>query len=476
MYKKAGIKMSLFATIPGSFFSVLSSGNKEIYLDAIMLLHQMFKYELNIRVDDYLTSLIAQIEDKEFTPEADDDATEGSLTPNVKARLILNRLVKTGWVDKEFLDGSFIEIITPRDYAIQVMKLLSELNDHTLHEYNSLVFATYSSLKQAKEEHRGQMYEAVLSAKANTERLTFELKSLYHGIRSYLRRIQEQSDVNILLKNHFEEYKRMSDRIYHPIKTMDSIHRYMAPIQGILSDVLADEELMDNMRSRAMTIRKYESHEEASQEIITLIDYVLDVYQSVGGIVNEIDRKHSTYTKSSIDKIQYLMTADQSIKGKLVELLKGYAQSTNTARSKIGEMLERNVRVNRQEFLDGKSLYHKNVRSRRVNLNPLEISDNQTFSDSAMAGMLQQIKKGYPIARIRAYVDSLFASGNSEVSSETIPVDNDTDFILLILAIVRANERGMTYKVQMKEGRHEKNGYTIPNLTISRKVAKHLVE
>jgi hypothetical protein len=320
------------------------------------------------------------------------------------------------------------------------------------------------------------MYEAVLSARANTEQLTYELKSLYHGIRSYLRRIQEQSDVNVLLKNHFEEYKRMSDCIYHPIKTMDSIHRYMAPIQEILSDILADEELMSGMRSRAMTIRRYEHDDEARQEIISSIDYVLDVYQSIGGIVNEIDRKHSTYTKSSIEKIQYLMTADQSIKGKLVELLKAYANSSCIERSEIGGMFERNIRVNRQEFIDGKSLYHKNVRSRRVNSDPLEITDDNAFSGTAMAGMLKQIKIGYSVARIHAYVNSLFIEGQSSISSETIPIYNDTDFILLILAIVRANERGMDYKVQMNNGRLNRNGYRIPNMTIRKREAEHCVE
>ena len=352
------------------------------------------------------------------------------------------------------------------------MKLLNELSDHSIHEYNSLVFATYSGLKQAKNEHQSQMYEAVLSAKSNTEQLEYELRSLYHGIRGYLRSIQEQSDVNLLLKNHFEEYKRMADRIYHPIKTMDSIHRYMAPIQNILADILADDELMSGMRERAMSIRKYESSDDAHREIIYAIDYVLDMYQSVGGIVNEIDRKHSTYTKSSIEKIQYLMTADQSIKGKLVELMKTYATALGNKRSELGEMLERNIRVNRQEFIDGKSLYHKNIRSRRTNVEPLEIVKDETFSDSLMANMVEHIKNGYPVARIRAHVDSLFKNGASSVRSEEIIINTDTEFILLILAIVRANERGTNYKVEINKGRVERNGYRIPDMIISQQEAK----
>ncbi|EHL05498.1 hypothetical protein HMPREF0322_03848 [Desulfitobacterium hafniense DP7] len=468
--------MGLFDVVPNNFFSVLVSGNKEVYVDALMLLHQLFKFELNIRVDDYISSLISLLEDKAFVPEDDDEMPESSLTPSGKARLILNRFVKTGWVDKEFLDGSFVEIITPRNYAISVMKLLSELGDKSLHEYNSLVFATYSSLKQAKNEHESQMYEAVLSAKANTEQLEYELRRLYHGIREFLRSIQEQNDVNLLLQNHFEEYKKMSDRIYHPIKTMDSIHRYMAPIQNILSDILADEKLMRIMRERAMTIKKYDEGAEAEEEILSAIDYVLDAYQSVGSIINEIDRKHSTYTKSSIEKIQYLMTADQTIKGKLVELLKTYADAKSEERNALGDMFEKNIRINRQEFVDGKSLYHKSIRSRRVHTTPLPIDQDNAFSDLAMAGMLEQIKNGYPVARIRAYVDRLFAHGAESVRSEDVPLNSDADFILLILAIVRANDKGMPYRVQMGEGRIERNGYRIPNMIISKKGGKHHVE
>ncbi|MDO5389367.1 MAG: DUF5716 family protein, partial [Clostridia bacterium] len=215
--------MAVFDIIPANFFSVLVSGNREIYVEAILLLHQMFKFELNIRVDDYISALISLQEDKEFNPEEDDELPEGSLTLSGKARLILNRFIKTGWVEKEFLDGSFVEIITPQSYAIPVMKLLSELEDGEIQEYNSLVFSTYSGLKQAKVEQEAHMYEAILSAKANTEQLEYQLRSLYHSIRGYLRNIEKHKDVNELLKNHFESYKQMSDRIYHPIKTMDSI-------------------------------------------------------------------------------------------------------------------------------------------------------------------------------------------------------------------------------------------------------------
>jgi len=468
--------LKLFDVVPGNFFSVLSSSNREIYFDALMILHEMFKFELNIRVDDFISSLISILEDRSFELEEDDETQEGGLTLSGKARLILNRFVKTGWVDKEFLDGSFIEIITPRSYAIAVMKAISDLGNSSLQEYNSLVFATFSGLKQAKMENESHMYEAVLSAKANTEQLQYALRTLYHGIRGFLRGIVEQQDVNLLLQDHFGEYKKMSDRIYHPIKTMDSVHRYMGPIQSFLTDILADDALMETMRDRAISIKKYDDEAAADEEIIKAIDYILDAYQTVGDLVSEIDRKHSIYTKSSIEKIQYLMTADQTIKGKLAELLKTYASTKDDKRDQLAEIMEKNICINRQEFFDSQSLYHKNVKSRRVNRTPLTIELDDSFTDFAEEYFMEQIKKGYSTAKIRAFVDNLFSEGASRIEAKNIEISGDSDFILLILAVIRESDRGMPYTVEIGKGRIQQNGYAIPNMTIIKKEVPSNVE
>jgi len=187
--------MKLFDVVPANFFSILSSVNREIYYDALMILHDMFKFDLNIRLEDYIASLINILEDRAFELDEDDEAQEGGLTPSGKARFILNRLIMTGWVDREFLDNSFIEIITPRNYAIPVLRLLSELGENTVLEYNSLVFSTYSGLKQAINENNQHLYEALLSAKANTEQLQYALRTLYHGIRGFLRGIAPRNEV-----------------------------------------------------------------------------------------------------------------------------------------------------------------------------------------------------------------------------------------------------------------------------------------
>lgn len=80
------------------------------------------------------------------------------------------------------------------------MRLLREITDEGMTEYNSLVFSTYSALNQAMAENQDRMYEAVIIAENNTEKLDYELRSLYHGIRGHLKNIRDNNDVNFLLK------------------------------------------------------------------------------------------------------------------------------------------------------------------------------------------------------------------------------------------------------------------------------------
>ncbi|MCL1804875.1 MAG: DUF5716 family protein [Clostridiales bacterium] len=433
-----------------------------------MLLHRAFQFELNIETGDYISALIGLLENRSYEIEDDDEVAEGGLTLSAKARLILNRFVAAGWVDREYLDGSFTEVITPRTYAIQVMQLLHDLSDDQTREYNSLVFSTYSGLKEARDNQPHQMYEAVVNAKANTEKLVYELKKLYHGIRGYLRKIQGHRDVNVLLRDHFDEYKALADRIYHPIKTMDSVYRYMAPIREIITGAIGDSGRMAEMRKRAMTIRRYDSEEEAGREIIGDMDYILDVYQSLGAIVAEIDKKHSNYTKLSIDAIRYHMSADQTIGGKLVSLLKGFAASRGDDQARLYDRMERKLRINRQEFIDGRSLWHRNVKSRRISVDPLAISAEARLSEKEAERQLKFMRADYSLLRIRQYMDALFGDEDF-LSTEGVDIPGDREFILLLLSAIRAGERDTNFSVKPGIGSLDINGYRIPKLTFSRK-------
>lgn len=464
--------MNLFKRIPERFFSVLASPNRRLYWVALVTLHRQLEYELNVPADDYRTALGAALADMELADEAELDERERILLhePNGKARMIIHRLQETGWLDIEYRDTTFEEVIAPRDYADRIIRLLIDLENAEEKEYNSLVFASYSALKQAYTERSDRLYEALMSAKRNTNELINDLKSLYNNIRYYHQSIGDAVDVNQLLRDYYDEYKSMIDRIYHPIKTMDSLPLYRQPILDILDGILLDDDLLERAAERMVKQRPETEYADAEKELKQTIYKLMEAYSTVQDIVQQIDRKHRAYTRESVDSIKYRMSADHSIQGKLTELLQFYSASQNSPMEEPAlALLQDGIQCDKQAFADKNSLWHPNRKADRVPIEPRKVKTvNAEDEASLMASMHQSLKKRYSIIQARHYITQALQE-QDEIHTEDLPLDMDAQFIMLLIAAVRSTDQASPYTIEFLPGELERNGYLIPNMRITKK-------
>ena len=461
--------MNLFKRIPERFFSVPASPNRRLYWTALVTLHRQLEYELNIPADDYRTALGAALADMELADEAELDEQEQTLLhePNGKARMIIHRLKETGWLDIEYRDGTFEEVVAPRDYADHIIRLLIDLENTEDKEYNSLVFASYSALKQAYSERSDRLYDALMSARRNTNELVNDLKSLYHNIRYYHQIIGDAIDVNQLLHDYYDEYKSMIDRIYHPIKTMDSLSLYRQPILDILEGILLDGELMDRAAERMVKQRPGTTYADAENELKQTVYKLLEAYSTVQDIVKQIDRKHRAYTRESVDSIKYRMSADHSIQGKLTEMLQYYAASQNSPQEDAAlTLLQNGICCGRQAFADKNSLWHPNRKADRVPIEPRKVAPVSAEEEADLiTSMNQSLKKRYSVLQARRYLEQAMQD-RDEIHTADLPLDADAQFIMLLIAAVRSTDQSSPYTIEFLPGEVDRNGYTVPNMRI----------
>lgn len=465
--------MKLFEKIPASFFSILASPNREVYWAALVTLHHLLEYDLNIPVEDYCIALGDKLSDMELTVEDSLDEEEQHLIrqPNGKVRWIIHRLKRAGWLDTEYREGSFEEVIAPRDYADQMIRLLLELEQAETKEYNSLVFSTYSGLKQAYEEKSDRMYEALLTARRNTTELLQDLKSLYHNIRYYHQIIGQAVDVNQLLHDYYDEYKGMLDRVYHPIKTMDSLPHYRQPIIDILNALLVDDEIMERAAGRMVQLHPDEELVQARRILDRYVQELLSSYSNVGDILRQIDRKHRAYTRESVDSIKYRMSADHSIAGKLTELLRAYAETAaGKPRETLLSWMQDGIQCENQAFTDGGSLWHPTVRSRRIGAPDRIVQDPSPEEERELLQSFQMDRgRKYSVSRAWKYLEQVLKNRDS-ITSEELVLEQDDQFIWLLLAAVRSTDRNAPFSVEFLSGDAENNGYHIPKMRIYRKL------
>lgn len=470
--------MRLFEVLPQNLFSILTSKNKEIYTEALFILRKAFKQEMSISKSDVVVMLISSLDERMLEldmsdeEEVIDDKLEDAdtITLSSTAHYILRRLRDTGWIEVEYQMDSFEENITLPDYTIKIINLLNSLTVESVKEYNSYVYSTYSALKIADQERDEFVYNALLTAYDNTVLLIDELKTLHNNIRRYHQALNEYATVNDVLKGHFDEYKGLiMDRIYHPLKTLDSVPRFKIPIVKILSKWLTDNILRDKMLEQAILRGKYKTKEAASEDIIMKISEISDAYEKLDEMLDDIDRKNSAYTNASIEKMRYLINSDRSIKGKIIELLKSISQNPKEITGISIEEMGKAVVLFKQAYMDERSLYVRAARNKKKDGKPMEIkSGSDETGEQALAEFIQKAKNTYSHTRIMNFVKDLMEESDI-AAMEDIDVNDDETFIMLMLAVLRNDEKGAFYKVEFLEGYLEKDGYRLPKLLFIRK-------
>ena len=457
--------MNIFNKIPENFFSILVSKNKNIYIDALFVLREAFKQEMTISRENIISRLINNLEDEFYQEDfSEEDETNELKDNNIssKAYFLLRKLKWAGWVEFEMQTDSFEENVIIPDYAIKIIDLLYSIVEEKQVEYNSYVFATYSSLKLASIE-KGETYNAIITAYNNTVQLINELKSLYNSLGRFHRKMCNQDNINEAINEHFFEYKEYSDEMIFPRFTRDSVPRYKSPIRDMLSDILADKERLENTINIASKNSKYKSREEAEDDILNKIRTVLEVYENIDSTMNQIEQKNTDYVRASVKRIQYLLTNDKELKGKLVNILK------NSKHEKVLEQMEKEVKLLRQEYISKDSIYLRSSNDKRKQGNPIALKETKELDSKTLYDFAKSLENLYSNKKINDFMSKNFKD-RPFINSNEIELKSVEDLILLILATIKADKSGKSfYYFEDSDEIINNNGYRIPNIKFIRR-------
>lgn len=457
--------MNIFNKIPENFFSILVSKNKNIYIDALFVLREAFKQEMTISRENIISRLINNLEDEFYQEDfSEEDETNELKDNNIssKAYFLLRKLKWAGWVEFEMQRDSFEENVIIPDYAIKFIDLLYSIVEEKQVEYNSYVFATYSSLKLASIE-KGETYNAIITAYNNTVQLINELKSLYNSLGRFHRKMCNQDNINEAINEHFFEYKEYSDEMIFPRFTRDSVPRYKSPIRDMLSDILADKERLENTINIASKNSKYKSREEAEDDILNKIRTVLEVYENIDSTMNQIEQKNTDYVRASVKRIQYLLTNDKELKGKLVNILK------NSKHEKVLEQMEKEVKLLRQEYISKDSIYLRSSNDKRKQGNPIALKETKELDSKTLYDFAKSLENLYSNKKINDFMSKKFKD-RPFINSNEIELKSVEDLILLILATIKADKSGKSfYYFEDSDEIINNNGYRIPNIKFIRR-------
>ena len=431
--------MKFFEAVPDELFSPLASPNRALYADALDVLYTAYREKLKLPEDMLYSMLRSRLEQQlaEATFEGEDIDEDELRDISGRARFLIRKLGSKGWFEKE-RGTDFREYITVPGCSSRLLELFHALREDTPARGYSYVFGTYSTLKVAHESDN--VYDkmaAVYGAYDNTRALINLLQMVYHNVKHYFQMQIDMHNVGEVLASHFDDFgQKVMEAYIRPLKIKDSVPKYRISIQNVLNDWAENDELLIAMANAALADRRGDTPENCRADLLRKIYWIQECYDNLErDYLDEIDAQVRRYTRAATQKIENLTNRDQNIRGNLHTVLTALSRNRRAA-----------------DLVD--------------TIQPVFRLYEQTCLSAAKAAAL--LRSEYGRGAIAAYVQGWL--GESDVCrSEDIPLENDKDYVMSLLAVLTGGDRSADFTVQELDGERRENGYAIPELQISRK-------
>lgn len=484
--------MNLFDKLPENFFSVLSRKYKAVYSFALLTLFETLKtYKTKIRKTDYLNALRAHGEDIMGLFDVDldklDDKPDEEQIPYVlddsavssKINYIFRKLCSTGWIDVERDLQTNVDYLYLPSYSIRMLQLISELSSDTA-LYIPLVHQTYSELSLENEKEDDYMFRSLVSARKNADDLELNVTLLHHSICVFGHNLSSVFDPNEVLRQHFDIFKsEVGDKVYHPMKTYDSLGLYSIPVIAILHKWQADTRIMAKLVSQAKYDPAYMKMKssEVNLALNRMLQETIDIFSRLSDAFAEIDKANAKYTKAVQKKVNFLSASDKTIKGKLDAIILQIAKSLDKAPSSSDAAIEtidivqqasQTIAIYHQGFVNSDCLTMPFKREIREESEPLPLEDQFAGDDSLVNSFFDDEVNRFSMEAIENFMLQCFGE-RKVITTDDIEIPDMDHLILLILGTVRAEFGDMFYNIE-KIGEQTKRGqFALPLYRFSRK-------
>ena len=299
--------VNIFDTLPAKFFNIFNTSDRIVISECIDVLYEYIKDDASFaslkenliyELTKYFTNHLIELEDVQIQ------------SPRERAFYVYRRLKECGWISEEV--GENYQVYTSfEDYAISIIETLMNLDEDRDIEYSSMVYSIYSQFKNFDVENGHKIIDAQYSM---TKSLMTKLKNLNTNIKRYIKRLVKdnmKNDLNQILDSLLSDYQmKIVDRAFYNLTTKDHPLKYrnsiISQIQKIVDDPQTTEIIIGNIM-----LSKDISYQEASNLFYKQTSYIVDAFESILDLINEINRKNEKFVASATNRIMFLMNAKE---------------------------------------------------------------------------------------------------------------------------------------------------------------------
>ncbi len=465
-----GTSLKFQYEIPQGFWGLFRSVNREIYIEALLVLNDEYQYSNYFLTKEACLQVLSDMcSVGSYTFEREESEDEESLSMSLPRR-ILNWLIRAGWLRKvEDYNTMTTNIVIP-DYAAVMIeafdKFVNEPQEDT-QVYIQNVYATLFSFRSDSRMNIAMLQTALI----NTRKLNKALQDMLHNMDKFFDKLIHARTYGELLKEHLEGYvEEVVRKKYHILKTSDNFYIYKMDIKRCLKEMREDEEWLNKVRQSNMRQYGQESEDLESGEIyfrrhrstdvLDLIDQIERGFETIEHRIANMDKEHSKYVRATVSRLNYLLREDDDRKGLLVQLLHKLGSEDEELSRKRLALTAQSFQLSGFDILHDSPLYKR--RSPRKFEELVEEMEGQDELSREDVLKLNQIQHRFTRQQIEEFVESHLEEGIFAAKNLTC-LDDET-FEKLILAYDLGMRKNSRFQVRLS-GKQVHNGpYSYPEM------------
>lgn len=461
----------MFHILPENFFVPLAAPGKIAYWECICKLFNVMDNQLSFGVerDVLVEELQYYFEQANAASIMEEDAEAGDARS--KANWMLRRLEYYGWIEIE-TDKSYVQRVNFKEYAVKIIKTLTEIAEGRQIEYQGYIYTIYS-LVRSNTDKPGIVLLQILE---NTDLLVTGLKNLNSSIKHYIDELTKHKTVAEIMDALFNDYiTNIVDKAYHRLLTSDNVSKFRPEIVERLESKSRSRTYIEKASADIAGIKEIPQG-EAEELVYHYIREIIDAFQNMDDILVEINHKNTQYQRAAINRAKFLLTGSEDIRGQLKELLIGVNERMNEENLELGgicriDFLEELVRIYSMSVIDEKSLY-ASIEGRKE-FKPQEIGEEEPdlmLRRDKLQRMVEKMQRVMNPDKIDCYVKAHMGE-SGQIQASQLPLENTEDFVKIIYVRLYGQRRSMSYTVEAGE-EIDLSGYRFRDFTIRRKSEK----
>ncbi len=335
--------------LPDNFFNLFQSKNRNLYIESLIRVYKRYETGSILGMPkDEARDIVEELleEDGETIEDLYDEDDQDEEIPNYRelANHFLRRFEKTGWVTID-VTNDYLEILNFNDYAISMILAFIEIKrdasyslfadnfslDSEEQNFKGYIFTIYSLLNSNTFDY-GLLLNQVYK---NTINFVREIRKVDHKLREFIQLIDQKENIKelvVLLSQYKEE---VMDKAYFKLKTFDNINKYKLDIIRKLESMQENPDIMSIIANDYLflcgndpSLAQFTANKQ--------INDCVDIYNSIDGIMNEIDKKNRDYITQTLAKIKYLLNDSTDVAGILNLIVQHYTEKVKKSQAESG--------------------------------------------------------------------------------------------------------------------------------------------